>query len=136
MLSGVPPPVPDLDTQPFWDGCEQGRFLLPKCRSCGYVRWPPGPMCPDCQSMEIDWIEAKGGGAVYSWIVAHHPVLPALVDQVPYVIAMIDLDEGARVVGNVLECPWDEVEAGMRVETIFERTNDGVTIPNFRKSKT
>lgn len=135
MLRGLPPPVADLDTQAFWDGCQDERFLVPACAMCGARRWPPGPMCPVCRSMETDWIPSSGCGTVYSWLVVHHPVNSVLADQVPYVIAMIDLDEGVRVVGNVEGCDPGSVRAGMPVEVVFERHEEGMLIPNFRSSE-
>ena len=132
MLKGMPLPQPDLDTQPFWDGCQEGTFLVPRCRGCGATRWPPGPMCPECQSSETEWIESSGRGTVYSWVVATHPVHEVLVDQVPYVVGLIELEEGVRVVGNVEGYPPDEVEAGMTVELFFEEV-EGIRLPNFRK---
>jgi len=99
------------------------------------VRWPPGPMCPACQSTETEWVECSGRGTVYSWVVATHPVDPVLEDQVPYVIALIDLPEDARIVGNVDGCAPEDVRAGMAVEVHFsEPGEDGIAIPNFRAS--
>lgn len=131
MLHGMPLPLPDLDTQPFWEGCGESKFLVPRCGACGATRWPPGPMCPECQSMETEWIESTGRGTVYSWVVATHPVAEVLVDQVPYVVGLIDLEEGVRVIGNVLGCAPEEVEAGMPVELFFEQVED-VRLPNFK----
>ena len=132
MLDGMPRPRADLDTQPFWDACRDGRFLLPLCAACGGAHWPPGPMCPACQSTDLNWIESAGRGHVYSWIVADHPVHPDLVDQVPYVVAMIELEHGLRVVGNIAGCAPEEVEADMPVELYFEARGDGESLPNFR----
>ena len=131
-LRGMPLPRPDLDSAPFWNGCEDGRFLVPRCASCGAMRWPPGPMCPECQSQETAWIAAAGRGTVYSWVVVTHPVADVLVDQVPYVVGLIELEEGVKVVGNVLGCAPAEVEAGLPVELFFERVGD-VNLPNFRR---
>jgi uncharacterized protein len=89
-------------------------------------------MCPVCQSMDTRWIESGGRGSVYSWLVVHNPVNPVLAEQVPYVVAMIDLEEGVRVVGNVEGCDSDSVHAGMAVAVIFERHEGGMMIPNFR----
>jgi uncharacterized OB-fold protein len=131
MLRGMPLPQPDLDTQPFWDGCQREKFLVPRCRACDKARWPPGPSCPDCQSTETAWTESTSRGSVYSWIVATHPVDPVLVDQVPYVVALIELEEGVRVVGNIEGCRPEEVVAGMEVELFFEDV-EGMLLPNFR----
>lgn len=129
----MPRPAPDLDTQPFWDGCREHRFLLPRCEDCQSLRWPPGPMCPECQSMRTTWVPSTGRGHVYSWIVASHPVAEVLVDQPPYAVGMIELTEGVRVVGNVLGCDPDEITAGMAVELFFEPPEDdgGYPLPNF-----
>ena len=133
MLNGMPRPVPDHDTKPFWDGCQEKRFLIPKCADCGHARWPPGPMCPTCQGTDTDWIDSSGRGRVYSWIVATHPVDPLLADQVPYLVAMIDLDEGVRVVGNIDGCEPEQVFADMPVVLYFpDPTEDGFRVPNFR----
>lgn len=90
-------------------------------------------MCPACQSQDTDWIEASGRGRVYSWVVVNHPVHPVLVDQVPYVVALIELVEGVRVVGNVGGCVPDEVRPNMSVELYYESTEGGLQLPNFRK---
>lgn len=133
MLHGLPRPLPDFDTEPFWDGCREGRFPIQACADCARPRWPPGPMCPDCQSTAIKWLTASGRGRVYSWVVVTHPTLEALVDQVPYVVAMIDLDEGVRVVGNVAGIAPDAITDGLAVELYFEPPgDDGIPIPNFR----
>ena len=132
MLRGMPRPLPDRDSQPFWDGCQDGRFLLPVCAFCDQGRWPPGPMCPACQSRDTNWVESAGRGEIYSWIVANHPVDPGLADQVPYVVALIELDHGVRVVGNVSGCEPDQIEAGMAVECYFEELEGGSKLPNFR----
>ena len=131
MLRGMPLPEPDLDTQPFWDGCRDHRFLVQRCLECGAPRWPPGPMCPECQSTATEWIASSGRGTLYSWVVATHPVHPVLVDQVPYVVGLIELEEGVRVVGNVGGCPPEAVEAGLPVELYFTQVED-VRLPNFR----
>lgn len=134
MLRGMPTPRPDLDTQPFWDGCDEGKFLVPRCRACAATRWPPGPMCPECQSQDTEWIESSGRGKVYTWVVATHPVDPVLADQVPYVVGMIELEEGVRVVGNVEGCDPGEVTAEMPVELVFADLGNGRRLPNFRKA--
>lgn len=131
MLKGMPLPIADLDTQPFWDGCREGRFLVPRCRSCGELRWPPGPMCPACQAQETEWLPASGQGKIYSWVVVTHPVAEVLVDQVPYVVGLIELAEGVRVVGNVEGCDPATVVPDMPVEIFFEDVG-GLRLPNFR----
>lgn len=133
MLRGIPAPLPDEDTQPFWDGCADGRLLVPECAACGARRWPPGPMCPVCQSTETHWLEASRRGTLYSWIVAVHPTDQVLADQVPYTVALVELDEGVRVIGNVLDVDPAELVAGMPLDVVFEEA-DGIRLPNFRRT--
>ena len=132
MLRGMPLPRPDHDTQPYWDAAAEGRLLVPRCAACGKGHWPPGPSCPWCHSGEIAWGEGPRTGTVYSWVVANHPVAEVLADQVPYAIALIDLEPGVRVVGNVVGCDPAQIEAGMDVEVFFETREEGVVVPNFR----
>jgi uncharacterized protein len=132
VLQGLPLPLADLDTKPFWDGCNEGRLLLPQCGACRTFRWPPGPMCPACQSGTTDWVEAAGTGEVYSWVIVHHAAYPALADQVPYVIALVELPEGIRILGNVAGCAPDDVRAGLSVEVVFEEIADSELLPNFQ----
>ncbi len=132
MLRGMPLPRPDHDTQPFWDAAQEGRYVVPRCVACGVGHWPPGPMCPHCFGAEIAWGDAPTHGTVYSWVVATHPVAEVLVDQVPYAIALIDLEPGVRVVGNVVGCDPSAIQAGLAVEVFFEEREEGVRVPNFR----
>jgi len=134
MLRGMPLPRPDHDTQPFWDAAREGRYVVPRCSACGRGHWPPAPMCPHCHAGAdaLAWVESPGRGTVYSWVVANHPVAEVLVDQVPYVIALIDVEDGVRVVGNVVGCDPAAITAGMAVELFFEEREGGVRVPNFR----
>lgn len=134
MPRGMPLPLPDLDTQPFWDGCAQERFLVPHCEDCRAPRWPPGPMCPVCRSTQVRWVESSGRGRVYSWVVVDHPPHPDLADEVPYAVALVDLEEGVRVVGNVSGCEPHALEAGLAVAVCFEALPGGERLPSFRVS--
>ncbi len=132
MLHGVPRPRADLDSQPFWDGCRDGRLLVPVCEACGRARWPPGPMCPYCQATGTRWTRSSGRGEIYSWVVVAHPVDPVLADQVPYVVALVELPEGVRIVANVVGCEPDRLAGGEAVDLFFEDGADGQRLPNFR----
>jgi uncharacterized protein len=87
------------------------------------------PICPNCHSLEIDWRAATGGGAVYTYTVVEHPTHPAFQDKVPYVVAVVELDEGPRVVMNVKNCPVGDVGGGMRVSIFFEQVAGDVALP-------
>jgi uncharacterized OB-fold protein len=127
----MPKPAADEDTKPFWDGCAEERLLIPRCAICHTPRWPPGPMCPACQSEQTDWLQASGYGRIYSWTVVTHPVDPVLADQVPYIIALVELPEGIRIIANIVDCAPACMTAEMEVALIFQH-QDGVRIPNFR----
>ena len=134
MLRGMPRPLADDDTQAFWDACSEGRLVTPRCAACGADRWPPGPRCPVCQGETTEWIESRGEGRVYSWTVVIHPVDAVLASQTPYVVALIDLADGPRILANIVMGDPAAIHAGMPVFLVFER-QDGLNLPNFRPAQ-
>lgn len=133
MLQNMPVPVPDHDTKEFWDACGAGELALPSCSNCSHFRWPPGPMCPRCQTLGTKWVLATGEGEVYSWTVVWNPPGPGLDADLPYVVALVEMPEGPRLVGNILDCLPDDVFAGMRVRTVFEHVTGQTSIYNFQR---
>lgn len=89
------------DTAPFWDGCRQHKLLLQKCGRCGHIRWPAAYLCPQCLSEEADWTPMSGRGTLYSYIVMHKAFHPSIEENVPYIVAEIDLEEGVRILSNL-----------------------------------
>lgn len=124
---GVPPP---LDAAFFWEGADLGELRIQRCASCGRLRHPPRPMCPHCRSLARDYVVASGRGKVHSYVVHHHPPVPGR--EHPFVVALIDLEEGVRMVGNLLEIAPEQVEIGMPVEVAFVKADDGQTNPQWR----
>jgi uncharacterized OB-fold protein len=130
---GKPLPVPDPDSQLFWQGCKRHKLLLQRCADCGRYRYPPAPVCAHCRSRAAEWREASGRGRVYSWIVVHHPVpREVYAAEVPYVVALIELEEGVRIASNVVGCAADAVAADMPVSVTFEDVNETISLPKFR----
>jgi uncharacterized OB-fold protein len=125
-------PTPDDDSRPFWDGAREGRFLLKRCRDCGRAHFYPRPFCPHCWSEAVEWEEATGRGTVYTWSVVHQNDLPPFDERVPYVAAIVELEEGPRAMTNLVEVDHDAVAVGMPVEVTFQPISDDVTIPVFR----
>ncbi|HEV3354039.1 MAG TPA: OB-fold domain-containing protein [Acidimicrobiales bacterium] len=121
-------PVTDEDSRFFWDGVRDGRLLLQRCSGCSALRHPPGPMCPECLSLEWEAVEASGRGTVYAWVLSHHPTEP---DGDPRVVVLVDLEEGVRLVSNLQDLPWTEVRNDIPVEIFFDDV-DGVRLPQFR----
>ena len=105
------------------------RLLIQRCAGCGALRHPPRPMCPRCQSLEWDTVEATGRGTVYSFVIPHHPPLPWFPE--PYVVALVDLEEGTRLVSNVVGIAPDAVTIGMPVQVRYEHFEGDVVLPLF-----
>lgn len=128
-----PVPVPDADSAPFWQGCREHRLLLERCADCGSIRFPPSGMCPRCRSRGVQWTASSGRGTVFSWIVVHHPVPKDLyAAEVPYVVALVELEEGVRMPSNIVQCDPQSITAGMPVEVVFDDVSDSLTLPRFR----
>jgi uncharacterized OB-fold protein len=103
VVSALPPKaVADRDTQPFWDGVATRRLLVQRCGACHEWIWQPRPICPRCHAPEPAWTEIDGGGHVASWTVLHPPVLEAWADQVPFVVLLVRLDQGVRMLGQLV----------------------------------
>ena len=124
-----PKPPRNQDNAFFWEGVDRGELLIQHCTSCGRLRHPPRPMCPNCQSLEWDTVASSGRGEVYSFIVPHHPQVPMF--EYPYVVAVIALEEGTRLISNVIDIDPADVEIGMAVEVRFVAVDDELTLPLF-----
>jgi uncharacterized protein len=124
------PAVTDL-TKPYWDNARAGRLVTQRCRSCGRIWHPPLPACPHCHSTDIGWREVRGDGTVYTYTVVRHATHAALADRVPYVVAIVELAEGPRLVTGITGCAPGDVRVGMAVRACFREVADGVTLPYF-----
>ena len=131
----LPLPLIDEDNRPFWESTRRGQLSLQVCSKCGTYRYPPAPGCPACHTLGGDWRPVSGRGTVYSWVIAHHAAHPGAVGLVPYNITIVELDEGPRLVSNLIDCPPEEIEAGLRVEVTFDAVSDDVTLPRFRRAR-
>lgn len=125
-----PHPTVNEDTAFFWDGARRGELLIQRCRACRDLRHPPRPMCPSCRSPEWDTVRASGRGTVFSYVVHHHPDVPGF--QTPYVVALVELDEGTRLVSNLIAVDPAAVVIGMPVEVEFTSIDGNLTLPLFR----
>jgi uncharacterized OB-fold protein/acyl dehydratase len=138
--AGAAPPKPTRIRAPrghdnawWWDRVDKGELPIQRCKTCGTLHHPPRPMCGRCQSTEWDSIAAKGGGTIYSYTVIHQPKFPGY--DYPIVCAVIELDEGTRIVSNVVGCDPAEVKIGMRVQLSMDKIDDTMTLPMFRPAK-
>ena len=126
-------PSMTADTQFFWDGAQERRLLIQRCGACGSLRHPPRPMCPSCHSLEWDTVEASGRGAVYSFVMPRHPPLPWFEDG--YIVALVELEEGTRLVTNLVGVDPDDVVIGMPVTVCFEEFDGGLVLPMFTRAE-
>jgi uncharacterized OB-fold protein len=125
-------PSMTADTQFFWDAVREHRLLIQRCANCGMLRHPPRPMCPNCDSLEWGTIEASGRGNVISFVIPHHPPLPWFPE--PYLVALIDLAEGTRLVSNLVGVAPEDVTIGMPVRVRYERFDGDVVLRLFEPS--
>ena len=126
----IPLPRPTALSRPHWDGCREGVLRVQRCRDCGQLVFIPQPLCTRCQSDALDWTESSGRGVVYSYSVVHRPPRPAF--EVPYVVAIVELEEGWHMLTNLVECRPEDVRVGLLVEVAFRRISDEITLPYFR----
>ena len=130
-----PLPTTDVDSLPFWEGCQAHELRAQRCAGCRRLRWPPQAFCPECHSWEFEWVKLGETGKVYTYVVVHYVSVPAFQDDVPYVIAHITIDgtdERVRLMSNVIGCPWEDVRVGMPVRVVFEDVTPEMTLPKFR----
>ena len=123
--------ITSQDTEFWLQGAANGELLIQQCTACLTLRHPPRPMCPTCTSLEWSTLKAEGHGSVFSFVIYRHQPQGGI--RVPYVVALIDLPEGVRLVGNVVECAPEDVRIGLQVEVVFVAdSDDAQTLPQWR----
>jgi uncharacterized OB-fold protein len=133
METPLPQPVANADSLPYWNAARERRLLIRQCGACGAKHFMPRYLCPVCWSENLEWIESAGKGSVHSYTVIRRAPVATFAGRVPYVIALIDLDEGPRMVTNVLGDDALSVKIGDRVEVTFEDRGDGALLPQFKR---
>lgn len=131
-----PLPVSSPESQPFWEGCRRHELLLQRCARCRAFWFPPSILCPECLSTVWEWTKTNGLGKVYSFVVFHRVYHTGFADEVPYVVAVVELEEGPRLTSNIIGCDPRIVHCEMPVEVVFEDISEAVTLPKFRPRKT
>lgn len=128
----IPKPTPE--TQHFWDGAKQGELRLQQCNSCEKIYFPPRPFCPECGSRDVKVIKASGKARLYSYIINH---LPAPGFDGPFAVAVVELEEGPRMMSNILECEQtpEALQLDMPLEVTFEKLSDDIMLPQFKPAK-
>ena len=132
MAYDKPVPVVDADSAPYWEGAKQNRLMIQRDRASGQSFLYSRRLVPGIDEAQLEWVQASGRGRIYSFTVAHRPAGPAFKNDVPYVIASIELEEGARIMTNVVTDRPDSLRIGQAVEVFFDKVSDDLTIPKFR----
>ena len=130
-----PLPVITPENKPFWDACKAGELRMQQCTDCRHIRYPINLVCPRCLSSGAEWVRLSGRGTVFSYIVFHQVYHAAYKDDVPYNVAMIQLEEGPRMFSNVVGVPNDAVKVGDPVEVLFDPVTPEVSLPKFRPAE-
>jgi uncharacterized OB-fold protein len=117
-MKQFPIPVADADTMAFWDGVARDELLVQRCDGCRAWIWQPRPICPRCQATTLDWERVSGDGSVTSWIVLRPPVLPAYAEMVPFVVLLVELDEGVRMIGYLVDADGNVLKTDGQQESL------------------
>ena len=127
-------PLPKLtkEDRPFWEAAKQHKFMLPRCRQCGHVWFPPYLNCQRCLSFDREFFEASGRGTVFGRIEMQQPYIAAFKDDLPYNVVLVQLEEGPKMYSNMVGVSADEITVDMPVEVVFEDVTDEFALPKFR----
>jgi uncharacterized protein len=124
-------PTINADNRVYWEEASKGRLMIRQCCSCSKFHFLPRYLCPFCWSDELKWLESSGKGTVHTFTIVRRASLKAFASKVPYVVALIDLSEGPRMMGNILGSNALEVKIGDAVKAIFDDNRAGITVPQF-----
>lgn len=133
MSFPAPAPTISHETKPFWDATVEGRLLIRACNACASYYWYPRTICPLCGSLDTRWHEATGEGSVYSCTVVRRDV-GDYADATPFALAYVELDEGPRMIANIVDCDVENVRIGDRVRAVFHRTDVEAALVRFTPS--
>lgn len=130
-------PAPEVNpwAKPFWEAARENRLIIQKCADCSQHVFYPRMLCPQCFSKNLQWVEASGRGTIYSYTVVMNNSPSVFIKDIPYVVALIKLEEGVQMLSNIVECDSEEVRCDMPVEVTFEKLNEDFTLPKFRPMK-
>jgi uncharacterized protein len=127
--AAIPLPRPTRLSRPHWEGCQEGVLRVQRCRACGGYVFIPQPICTHCQADALDWVASSGRGVVYSYTVVHRPPRPAFAT--PYVVAIVELEEGWHMLTNLIDIEPEQVHVGLPVAVRFRPISDEIALPYF-----
>lgn len=131
-------PLPEIrpETKPYWDACKKHELLIPKSKETGELFFYPRAMSPgDDMSEDIEWVKSKGKGKVWTFSIHHMGPSKAYKGDPPHVVALVEMDEGVKMMSNIVDCDPHDVQIGMEVEVVFDDVTDDITLPKFKPVK-
>ena len=130
----VAKPLPQISTEmaPFFEAARRQQLVVQRCRGCGTLRFPARDRCSACLAREAEWVPVSGKGTVFSFAVMHQVYHPGFAAEVPYAVVLVALDEGPRMISNVVGVPPSEIRVGTPLQVVFEAVSPEVTLPKFR----
>lgn len=137
MMLQYDKPLPQItpESKEFWQGCRRHELLIQKCRRCGTFRHYPRIMCPNCGSWDTEWVKVSGRGKVYSWTITYQPFHPSFAKDIPYASVIVELDEGVRLMTEIVDAKPEELYVGMPVKVTFQDVTKEISLPKFRKAR-
>ena len=127
-----PLPIINEDNAPYWEYCRKHELRMQKCEGCGHIRFPVSILCPKCHSMDAVWTKLSGRGKVFSYIVFRVPYIDSYKDDIPYTVAIVQLEEGPRMESNLIVPDLEDIRIDMPVKVYFDDVTDEVSLPKFK----
>jgi len=128
----LPNPLHRETSRPFWEAARRHELSMQRCTACGRLVWYPRELCPFCLSSRLEWVTLSGRGRLHSYTVIHQPANPAFQGDVPYIYAIVELEEGPRIVSNLVECAPEQARIDMALEAVYDDVTAEVTLVKFR----
>jgi uncharacterized OB-fold protein len=130
-------PLPHIDeeSRPWWEALQRHELYIQKCIKCGDVRYYPRALCTNCMSSQVQWLKCSGRGKVYTFTATYQNQAPGFRESLPYIMAYVELDEGVKMLTNLVDCQPEQVKIGMPVEVVYEDVTPEVTLAKFRPAR-
>jgi uncharacterized OB-fold protein len=127
-------PLPAITSlnQPYWDALKRRELRMQKCDGCGRIWYPPSPLCPGCWSRKFTWTQLSGRGKINTWVIFHQAYFHSYEQDIPYNVVEVELDEGPRILTNLIGLPNGDIRAGLPVEIVFDDVTDEITLAKFK----
>ena len=127
-----PLPTVSGETRAYWEGCRKGELLIQRCDACREYQFYPRGICSNCWGTDVQWVKSSGKGTVWTFTVTRQNRTPGFAEEVPYVLGLVELEEGVKMFSNIVDCAPGYVRIGMQVEVTFVRATDQISVPYFK----